>query len=128
MCAENWDEYEENEGAGPSNNEPHCEDPDFNMDCEYNPKAFQKEMLEGQTGRKKKKKRSKLAELLAKKKPQFDRESQEINKYMDEYYGLDYEDIVGDQPCRFKYRPVVANSYGLTVEEVKLLQFLQLDF
>lgn len=125
MFVENWDEYGDIDGGQvPSNPEAHCDDPDFNMDCDYNPnnKAFEREMLENQVGRKNKKKRSKLAELLAKKKPTYDRNDQEIDKYMDEYYGLDYEDMIGDQPCRFKYREVVGNSFGLTIEEVIFLK------
>jgi protein KRI1 len=41
-----------------------------------------------------------------------------IDKYMEEYYQLDFEDIVGDQPVRFKYRKVDANFYSLKPEEI----------
>ncbi|KAI8320615.1 Krr1-domain-containing protein [Martensiomyces pterosporus] len=44
-----------------------------------------------------------------------------VSDYMDKYYQLDFEDIVGgDLPTRFKYSKVKAVNYGLTPAEILL--------
>ncbi|KAJ2393842.1 Ribosome biogenesis protein Kri1, partial [Coemansia sp. RSA 2531] len=44
-----------------------------------------------------------------------------VSEYMDKYYQLDFEDIVGDDlPTRFKYSKVKAVDYGLTPAEILL--------
>lgn len=37
---------------------------------------------------------------------------------MDEYYNLDYEDIVGGTPMRFNYKQVEPESFNLSTEQI----------
>lgn len=127
---ENWDNFDKSKFAGP--NEPeadaHCEDDDFVMDCDFDPedekkKKLQDELIEMSKGRKRRKKISKLAEIIKKEKPVYDPATEKTyEEYLDEYYKLDYEDIIGDQPCRFRYTDCVPNDFGLSVEEVRELK------
>ena len=41
-----------------------------------------------------------------------------LEKYLEDYYKLDFEDIVAGIPTRFKYRTVQKQDYGLKVDEI----------
>lgn len=127
-----WDKYDPTRDKvdmeATSYEEPHCEDPDFNMDADYNESQdLQSELIEN-TKKRKRKRRSKFAELIAKEKPKFDpKQFPSYEEYYDQYYSLDYEDMIGDLACRFKYRKVVPNDYGLSIEEILMADDKELN-
>uniref|UniRef100_A0A182P212 Protein KRI1 homolog n=1 Tax=Anopheles epiroticus TaxID=199890 RepID=A0A182P212_9DIPT len=133
---ENYDvERVEDDDAGEDAG-PHCEDDDFVMDCDYEEKsaqsakeAHQQELLEAtKKGKKKGRRQSKFREVLKAEKPLFDPEDEKTyGEYIDEYYKLDYEDMIGDIPCRFKYVETVPNDFGLTIEEILMANTKELN-
>ncbi|KAL0216498.1 hypothetical protein P9112_008682 [Eukaryota sp. TZLM1-RC] len=46
------------------------------------------------------------------------RKEVEIERLLDDYLSLDYEDVVGDVKCRFKYKNVDAEDFGLDVLDI----------
>ncbi|KAH8316751.1 hypothetical protein KR074_002005 [Drosophila pseudoananassae] len=136
LALEDWDNYDPSkhkDGQEDDDYDGHCEDEDFNMDCDYDPAAakqqLQQELIENSRGRKGRKgRRNRFMEMIQAEKPAFDPEDEKTyGEYIDEYYQMDCEDIIGDQPCRFKYVETTPNDFGLTIEEILLAKNKELN-
>ncbi|PSC75398.1 KRI1-like protein [Micractinium conductrix] len=51
----------------------------------------------------------------------------EVQRLLEEYYKLDYEDVVGGVPTRFRYKEVQPDSFGLEVEDILALEDKELN-
>merc|ERR1712168_1176569 len=85
------------------------------MDADYVPKEKPPKDKKGAKGRRM---NAKFMEAVQREKPQFDPSQKTFEEYFDEYYKLDFEDIVDDIPVRFKYREVVPNDFGLSTDDI----------
>lgn len=96
------------------------------MDCDYDPSLDKRIKKQTRAAKRKLKKKQLVDEELEneetnnnnKKVPKYNPAMGPFDKYIDEYYSLDCEDIVSGVPTRYSYNKVIPNDYGLTIEEV----------
>jgi len=95
------------------------------MDCEYDPSVDKRAKKQTRATKRKEKRKLIVDEgddgketKISKKIPKYNPVMGSFEKYIDEYYSLDCEDIVSGVPTRYTYNKVLPNDYGLTIEEV----------
>ncbi|GAV02629.1 hypothetical protein RvY_13169 [Ramazzottius varieornatus] len=116
---ENWleektleDEDEDEDGQAPRTSKDKPEDTERSSKAEGTGGADEVRRL------KKSRRQTKVSEAVQKQKPAFDPNEKKLEEYLDEYYKLDFEDIVAGAPTRFRYRSVVPNDFGLSIDEI----------
>lgn len=95
------------------------------MDCDYDPSMDKRSKKQTRAAKRKEKKKlivdgeNEEEETKNNKKiPKYNAAMGSFEKYIDEYYSLDCEDVVSGVPTRYTYNKVLPNDYGLTIEEV----------
>jgi len=127
---EDWDNFDPDKDIA-DDYELNCENPEFNMDCDYEANAkekLQKELIASTRDKRSRRRRNRFMEMIKKEKPVFDPEDEKTYaEYIEEYYKMDCEDFIGDAPCRFKYVECEPNDFGLTIEEILLAKNKELN-
>lgn len=95
------------------------------MDCDYDPSMDKRSKKQTRAAKRKEKKKlivdgenEEEGTKNNKKIPKYNAAMGSFEKYIDEYYSLDCEDVVSGVPTRYTYNKVLPNDYGLTIEEV----------
>lgn len=95
------------------------------MDCDYDPSMDKRAKKQTRAAKRKEKKKTMVGDdedegenNHIKKIPKYNPAKGSFEKYIDEYYSLDCEDIVSGIPTRYTYNKVLPNDYGLTIDEV----------
>lgn len=95
------------------------------MDCDYDPSMDKRAKKQTRAAKRKEKKKllvneENINEAINDNKiiPKYNKAMGSFEKYIDEYYSLDCEDVVSGVPTRYTYNKVLPNDYGLTIEEV----------